>query len=306
MVSTLSDLPLDALSHIALCVCRANDYAAAQHLSWTCREIKDALEDLRVMAKTRRHQIRWAAQHLDDDVLIRCHAIRAFGVDTAWRRAYGRPLLPKYGMAQWAVRIDRSRSNQGFMLIGVSMQQRTGLCEWCLCPFYGRVFRRMWDKDGNLLCGQPPPAGFPDGHLKQVLVIAGDPANLEGCARGSVIEVTLDHEEGTLGFRLNGGTEGPKIGGFPIGDTGGVLLRPVIGFRAGAALTEDDQVTLRAPERLREGWPQLEEAGKRERDLRGVIAAAQVARALDATRASNRMRLASFRLLHSPRGADKE
>jgi hypothetical protein len=26
-------------------------------------------------------------------------------------------------------------------------------------PFYGRVFRRTWDKDGNQLCGEPPPAG---------------------------------------------------------------------------------------------------------------------------------------------------
>ena len=67
----------------------------------------------------------------------------------------------------------------------------------------------MWDRDGNLLCGEKPPAGYPDGHLKAVLVDeAGDPTNLEGCAKGRVIEITLDHEEGTLTFRLDGGPLG--------------------------------------------------------------------------------------------------
>lgn len=317
---SLKDLPLDAISHIALWLLRTNDFLSAQHLAWTCKEMNQDLEGLRAMAKMRRHQFRWAVERLDDDVIVRCRAIRAFGTDGAWRRAYGRPLLPKYGYAQWAIRIDRSRSNQGFMLVGVSLQQRTGLCEWCLCPFYGRVFRRMWDDEANLLCGQPPPAGYPDGHLKNVLIDeeSGEPTNLEGRARGCVIEVTLDHEEGTLSFRLNGGPDGPKICGFPVGDSGGMLLRPVLGFRAGSSLTDDDRVTLRAPERLRHGWPQLDEGGTRERDLRGVIAARSLAGggarggALgDASSASgassNRiaMRLASFRqLVHSPHGGE--
>ena len=101
--------------------------------------------------------------------------------------------------------------------------------------------------------------------------------------------------------------QGPKIAGFPIGDSapGGLLLRPVVGFRVGAGLTDDDQVTIRSSsERLRRGWPQQESDQSRERDLRGLIAArAAVTRSLDASHASNRMRLASFRLLHSPRQA---
>ena len=149
----------------------------------------------------------------------------------------------------------------------------------------------------------PPFFVLPCDQLKQVLVDeeSGLPTNLEGRARGSIVEVTLDHEEGSLSFRLNGGPEGYKISGFPVGDTGGMLLRPVIGFRAGAMQTsEDDQVTLRGPERLRQGWPQIDDA-LRERDLRGVIAARCLGRALDSSHASNRMRLASFRLMHSPR-----
>ena len=114
--------------------------------------------------------------------------------------------------------------------------------------------------------------------------------------------------------RLNGGGEGAKIRGFPRGDSapgmggGGLLLRPVIGFRVGAALTEDDQVTMRtSAEQLRRGWPQQHSASSRERDLRGLIAARaldarHLTHALDASHASNRMRLASFRLMHSPRG----
>ena len=141
--------------------------------------------------------------------------------------------------------------------------------------------------------------------------VSGEPTNLEGRARGAVIELTMDHEAGTLTFRLNGGVDGPAVVGFPTvtpsGDVaaGGLLLRPVIGMRMGAALTEDDQVTIRGTGRLREGWPQQDDR-VRERDLRGLVAARALTHALDAAGASNRMRLASFRIVHSPRLAASE
>ena len=301
-----SDLSHDAVSHIALWLLQTNDFVGAQHLSWTCQELHTQLQALKDMAHSRRHHVRWAVRHLQDDVIIRGRGLKTvLGNDMSWRRAYGRPLVPKEPSSSWAVRIDRSRMNQGLMLLGVSLQSRTGQVEWCLCPFYGRVFRRTWDRDGNQLCGEPPPAGYPDGHLRHVLVDAdGAPTNLEGCARGRVIDITLDHKEGSLRFKLDGGPEGPPIKGFPIGDPGlnQPLLKPVVGFRMSPSLSEDDQVTLRGAERLRVGWPRLDD--ERERDLRGVIAARYVAvgRALDTSGASNRMRLASFRLLHSPRG----
>lgn len=302
---SLSDLSHDAVSTIALWLLQINEFNAACHFSCTCKEVHTSLQALRHMAAVKRHTWRWAVVHLRDDVIIRCRGMKCplGGAEAGWRRAYGRPLVPSEPRSTWAMRIDRSRMNQGLMLLGVSLQGRESLTEWCVCPFYGRLFRRTWDKDGNQLIGQAPPAGYPDGHLRQVLVDAdGEPTCLEGCARGRVIDITIDHEDGTLSFRLDGGLDGPRIGGFPIGDPGRnqPLLRPVIGLRMGASLSQDDQVTLRACERLRAGWPTTDHA-TRERDLRGVIAARYIGQALDASGASNRMRLAAFRLMHSPR-----
>ena len=74
-------------------------------------------------------------------------------------RAYGRPLTKPAGIAQesFAVRIDQTYANQGMLQIGVSLVQRTGACEWSVSPFYGRLVRRSWDRDGNLICAATPP-----------------------------------------------------------------------------------------------------------------------------------------------------
>ena len=154
--------------------------------------------------------------------------------------------------------------------MGVSLASRTGTCEWSVSPFYGRVIRRNWDADGNLLVGAPPPPGYPDGHLRPILVEAsGEQAQLEGRAIGSVIEVIVDHDAGTLSFRLDDGPEGPLLEGFPVGDTGGMFLRPVVGMR-----WPEDVVTIRSAEvRLSRGWPQQHDNQLRERDARGLAAA---------------------------------
>ena len=172
------------------------------------------------------------------------------------------------------------------MQIGISLVERTrllpngrrvggGTYEWSVSPFYGRLLRRNWDVDGNLLVQAGPPAGYPDGHLQSVLVgeDGETPVRLEGSAIGAVVEVIVDHEEGTLSFKLNGGPEGPRIRGFPVGDVGGMLLRPVIGFR-----WAEDVVTVRSgAARLRDGWPQQLDNAARERDARGLAAARALA-----------------------------
>ena len=53
---------------------------------------------------------------------------------------------------------------------------------------------------------------------------AGQLTNLYGSATGAVIEVIVDHDEGTLGFRVNGGPELHALGGFPQG----AALRPFV------------------------------------------------------------------------------
>ena len=130
--------------------------------------------------------------------------------------------------------------------------------------------------DGTQLVGVPPPEGYPDGHLKPMLFDeCGELAQLEGRAAGSVIEVILDHDVGSLYFRLDGGAEGPRLEGFPVGDNGGKLLRPVVGLR-----WAEDQVTIRSSSQLSRGWPQQYDNSRRERDARGLAAARALARRL--------------------------
>ena len=61
-------------------------------------------------------------------------------------------------------------------------------------------------------------ASFPDGDRKQVLVDAeGKPDDLDGRAKGAIIEVCLDHDAGTLAFGINGGPLQHALKGFPAG-----------------------------------------------------------------------------------------
>ena len=283
----LLDVPEELLIHIGItllspsCGC---DVVSAQTLSWTSSHLREKLQVVKGVAKASRHSLRWGVQRLDTDIVLRAsgRGLRA-AIDQSWCRAYGKPLKP-HGCSTWAVRIDRTRANQGLMQIGVSLVERNGTCEWSLSPFYGRIIRRCWDRDGDLQVGAPAPSGHPDGHLMKVLVDAeGGPATLEGRANNSVIEVIFDHDAGYLAFRLDGGPEGARLDGFPVeGERSGIgvskLLRPVIGFR-----WPEDQVTIRSGERLRSGWPQQDPDVARLRDARGL----QAARALSERGAMN-------------------
>ena len=51
---------------------------------------------------------------------------------------------------------------------------------------------------------------------------AGRPADLRGRAKGAIIEVHVDHDAGTLGFRINEGPYIEALKGFPKG----AALRP--------------------------------------------------------------------------------
>ena len=83
--------------------------------------------------------------------------------------------------------------------------------------YSGKLGRFSRDANGTHV-NAPPPDGFPDGHMTQVMKDeAGDPANLVGRATGAVIEVLVDHDEGTLGFRVNGGPPLDALKGFPKG-----------------------------------------------------------------------------------------
>ena len=83
--------------------------------------------------------------------------------------------------------------------------------------------RRARDANGHFDIGAPSPNGYPSGHGKQVMKDAGgQPTDLDGRAIGAVIEVLVNHDAGTLGYRVNDGPLLEALTGFPAG----AALRP--------------------------------------------------------------------------------
>ena len=88
------------------------------------------------------------------------------------------------------------------MTIGVCNE--VGTCGWGLFLNYGTLDRDSLTADGQVSKAQPPE-GWPNGDETQVMVNeAGQPANLWHRANGAVIEVVVDHSDGSLAFGVNG------------------------------------------------------------------------------------------------------
>ena len=81
-----------------------------------------------------------------------------------------------------------------------------GRCSWVLGLGNGRLLRYCRDANGAVVHPKlSPPPGFPDGQLTQVMKDeAGQPTDLRDRATGAVIEVLVDHDAGTLRYRING------------------------------------------------------------------------------------------------------
>ena len=61
--------------------------------------------------------------------------------------------------------------------------------------------------DGQIDWDAPPPEGWPNTRSTQQSIMvdeAGQPSNLEGRVIGAVIEVVVDHSDGSLAFGVNG------------------------------------------------------------------------------------------------------
>ena len=101
-------------------------------------------------------------------------------------------------------------------MIGVA--RADGSLGWGLYLSCGKLCRRF-GPNGPV----PLPDGWPDGHRTQVMKDeAGQSNGLRGKATGAVISVCIDHDAGTLGFRVNGGPLLEALKGFPVG----AALRP--------------------------------------------------------------------------------
>jgi hypothetical protein len=147
-------------------------------------------------------------------------------------------LLPTEGRSAWSVRIDASVKNAGYVDVGVcDTACRNG---WGLYLVTGLLGRIALNEQEHSLRGVPPPKGWPDGHRKRLMWDdSGQPTNLRGRAEGAVIEVIVDHDTGTLSFRINGGPPILALSGFPRG----AALRAWVSLFA----EEPDRVSLVRP-----------------------------------------------------------
>ena len=130
--------------------------------------------------------------------------------------AYG-PLLPVTGNSSWAIKVEPT-----YAIVGVC--DAAGLNSWGLRLFHGCLFREYRDANGEeVLPLPPPPDGWPDG--PRLLQVVKDEAGNPGHgATGAVIEVLIDHDNGVLSYRVNGGPVLEALKGFPKGAAG--RLRP--------------------------------------------------------------------------------
>ena len=196
----LLHLVADALLHKHL--------PSALRLNQACTALRGRLAAVRAAAEARR--LRWVPELMDTDRLAISDEGRKLTV--AGGRHHGSwaagPLLPTAGRVSFSVRIEESGrdwseyQNAGAdMYIGVCNEAND--CAWGLHPYNGKLGRRSRDAGG--MVPTAPPANYPDGHHTQVMVNeAGRPAHLRGRANGAVIEVVVDHSDGSLAFGVNG------------------------------------------------------------------------------------------------------
>ena len=202
----LLHLVADALLHKHL--------PSALRLRQASTALRGRLAAVRAAAEARR--LRWVPELTDTDlnaISDEGRRLTMMGYDNILSWAAG-PLLPTAGRVSFSVRIEESNENRGGLVIGVCNE--AGTCAWGLRPYDGKLFRHSRTADGQLI-DAPPPEGWSCGGVTQVMVDeAGQPANLNGRATGAVIEVIVDHSEGSLAFRVNGKLS-PALRGFPKG-----------------------------------------------------------------------------------------
>ena len=217
-------------------ICLAADLISALRLRQTCQGLRRRLEA--VTAEAERRRLQWLPELITGDsgadyVLHRNVRISKLGYTNLW--AIG-PRLPTTGKSSWEIVVDSAPSAS--LRIGVC--DILARCCWCLCLRTGKLNRFIKDADGFIIAGRKAPDGFPDGHNTQVIA----PNCLCSDAQGTEIEVVVDHDEGSLGFRIQNDLVQPplleaiKAGGFPRGAPLLVMAMLVM---------EGDQLTFTAP-----------------------------------------------------------
>lgn len=184
------------------------------------KRLQHLFKPLRLRAEERR--LRWDAavtlKHTISGDGRTLTAVHGDGGVTPWAAGC---VLPTAGKSAWKVQVETSSQNIGHIVVGVcdAAAARHG---WGLALSNGHLCRYvLWatssnkhlcrEADGSFHFRALPPISldrqdWPDGHGEQVMKDeAGQPADLVGRAVGAIIEVLVDHDEGTLSFQVNGG-----------------------------------------------------------------------------------------------------
>ena len=225
----LSDELLEELGGAVL----ASSPRDALRFCQACRALRAKLERLQALIESRR--LRWlpemTAEHsVDDGLTLACTRARGCDDKLPWAAA---GLLPTVGTSRWTVRVVRSLANDGNgCWIGVC--DAAARCAWGLFLYSGRLRRISRDGHGKVDFDASPIEGFPNGNYKQVIKdMDGRPASLRGKATGALVEVLVDHDAGTLTYRINGG---PCLVALPPQDEAATTTKSSQVFPQGAAL----------------------------------------------------------------------
>ena len=213
LLDLLSDELIDQVGQHAL----ARHLPSALRFGETCKGLRTKLEAVLSAAEARR--LRWLPEPTTFHVIYdqgRSLTRPLHSVGAGW--AVG-SLLPSVGISSWSLRVEHSSCNAGMIVIGVC--DAAVRCSWGLRLVDGRMDRYSRDDDGQPLPeGTTPPSGFPDGidTMDDSLTdsdTSRHPADLEGRAQGALVDVTVDHDAGTLGYSINGGPHFETLRGFP-------------------------------------------------------------------------------------------
>ena len=229
----LLDLPDEVLQHLWACLL-ACDLTGALRLCCTSRALRRKAEAVQREAAARRLQWQPARGHVitaDGRSVTRQGGLN----DDSW--AMGSEVKPgERRSCSWTIRVERCRGNLGAMLLGVCatcdesgrswstvecMEQQLQV-GWALHLQSGNLQRWLRDHGGHVLhCTKrhPPPPGWPDGAMTQVM---RRPNDLYHRAVGALVEIIFDDKASTLAFRVNGGNVLHALSGFPPG----AVVRP--------------------------------------------------------------------------------
>ena len=222
---SLTILPIEILEIIAQKLLKV-DLLTAIRFCQVSKNTYTNLLEVRTSVEARR--VRWLPELnnrkftiSDDGCAITCR-IR----NDACEWASG-SLLPTTGRVSFRVRIKDLSDKYWFGSIYIGVCTEANTDAWGFCPLttlsIGRFHRYANGKrcDGSL---HGPPANYPNGHeTKLMFDEAGRPTRLlMSELQGAVIEVIVDHGEGSLSFRVNDGSVLGPLLGFPRG----AQLRP--------------------------------------------------------------------------------